>query len=226
MMTHKEERKITPAAASVCWCVVGCRRGLLQIQEKDIQSAFLTESGRGSTSSCAHLYHQKKQLGGVGRCCSCNLNLGSSAKQTSCSQDWKRRRKGKKLELHIQHNQDKQNTVLQDDFGGGEQRRAYILHMNDGTCQKTWHAGRARTLQGQKRLSLIIRSHKQAKGLRLSNQKANARPVYVAHRLSPVAANLCKSIAAVKKKKKQRILVFKHKVAAHIPACFVPFLDL
>lgn len=64
---------------------------------------------------------------------------------------------------------------------------------------------------------------KQAKGLRLSNQKANARPVYIAYRLSPVAANLCKSIAAVKK---QRILVFKHKVAAHIPACFVPFLDL
>lgn len=57
---------------------------------------------------------------GVGRCCSCNLNLGSSAKQTSCSQDWKRRRKGKKLELHIQHNQDKQNTVLQDDWGGGD----------------------------------------------------------------------------------------------------------
>lgn len=43
------------------------------------------------------------------------------------------------------NNQDKQNTAA-GWLGGGEQRRAYILHMNDGTCQKTWHAGRARTL--------------------------------------------------------------------------------
>lgn len=53
---------------------------------------------------------------------------------------------------HIQHSQDKQNTVLQDKKKKRE-RRAHVQQMSDWACKKTRRAGRARG--SYKRLSLI-----------------------------------------------------------------------
>lgn len=133
----------------VCAVLVGCRRGAAADTGGGHSICIPIEPGRGPSLSCAGVQGALTPLtlplppfrlitgntSSQGRFWLCNLNSGSSAKQTSCSPKmFGEGRRGERGEgrgrscwvgQHIQHNQDKQNTVLQDEKKKGRAEPTY-----------------------------------------------------------------------------------------------------
>lgn len=142
-----------------CLWVAGGR--LLQIQEEDIQSAFRLSLDGGPSLSCAGILAGTTSSRGD-NFVSATWTQGAAQKQTSCSPEMFREgRRGKYRKRscwaghHIQHNQDKQNTVLHDEKKGQKAEPSDSQWVT-GPVRKTWQAGRARGRHGYKRLPLII----------------------------------------------------------------------